>query len=1174
MAFLRLGTAVGRVQIDLTELFKARGIAKTVIHDITTSTQSGSQYFTQFSATAVASLSVLTGAAISVAGRVERIRETFRLLVGDEEESTRQMALLTEMADKANQPFTDVLETAAQLIPTIKNTNVQLTTAVSVMERLAIIDPAQGIRGAGIALRDFLTGQYLPLAFRFELPRETLKTITEATKNNPEAAIEQLSKFLDVVGLTQDAVNELGQTTERVFAELGDETAQAIQAGFQPLLDTIFKPLGQILSDIFRTIRQEAPEVLTALTTGVTLTTLIAILNKIGPAGLIPTPIQAVRGAAEFASGLPGLASLSQIVYTKLTPLFGSLAASAIATVAPLAALIAGVVAFAIVLRKIEESRKAAQDEALEPLRKSIEEMATAAKEAASDLPKLTVGIRPIIEAQIRQVEQSERDIANTREQVVSDFNKNFHDLLMDFASSVPAYRQNFSPEQWQALNTLTPDQLDSFQHLMDIIQQGGEIDLTALADFDPNTLLTLSDAFLGSESNVSVGLRELIAASDQAATELTDASNQLRSEAASGPLKLLFADIGLGTPAMEELGSRLQDTLEGITENYARQHTAAGLLLNVLDAAGNKMDEWADQIKDWTEENQQAFSDMVDSYKQAAEALDQIRQMQSDRDFETNLQQPRTEMQDVRDTFDYILSRARDLAAFQTQRDLELITEYQREEDAVKNIADLRKQADDEIAENIEKNRLQERRALEDHLAAIANIIENLHYQLRDALISRNGAAALAALQNAKQSIDDENEKYDTGKKRRDEDFKSFMDDLRARGDAQVQAAADDLDRMKKNFQWQRAIDQAAFDERRQQEEADHVRRNYYRDIDRQLDEQADKDRFDRRVKAILDENALLQGAENKTQGYIKLLASIPVQLFDNIISAVRNSPGMQAILQYGGGDVPDILINPGVVADTTEKGKQGRQAADEAVKVLKDAEEARQAAFALSLIQSQQSQNELTQYMQNLTKYSSLMDYSTALVDEHAGKIKVQVDVEGKLLEQLSESTITSLGGIHKVVTDIIAAINVDTTSLFNTVGGAVNNTFTQMRTFAQNFLNSVAGFLGDLFSGAGGLFGGLFGGGGGSGGGGSSGGFGTAPVIPYAPDYVQDSLDDFWRDYYSGSTRSLGAMGLNGGSSGNTNIRIDFSGANIGKNVTQQDLDALQLTVVRGLLSGLQS
>lgn len=78
----------------------------------------------------------------------------------------------------------------------------------TVIEQLATMDPAQGLEGAALAVRELNSGDITSLVERFELPRQTLKQIKGI--KDPIKQIEQLSKIIgENTGYTVENINKM-----------------------------------------------------------------------------------------------------------------------------------------------------------------------------------------------------------------------------------------------------------------------------------------------------------------------------------------------------------------------------------------------------------------------------------------------------------------------------------------------------------------------------------------------------------------------------------------------------------------------------------------------------------------------------------------------------------------------------------------------------------------------------------------------------------------------------------------------------------------------------------------------------------------------------------------------------------------------------------------------------
>ena len=84
-----------------------------------------------------------------------------------------------EPAEQTGQPFVDLAESATGFLNTVRGTNAEMDTMISLATRLRIVDPTARSRDVAIALREFASGEARSLAARFELPRTVVSGILD-----------------------------------------------------------------------------------------------------------------------------------------------------------------------------------------------------------------------------------------------------------------------------------------------------------------------------------------------------------------------------------------------------------------------------------------------------------------------------------------------------------------------------------------------------------------------------------------------------------------------------------------------------------------------------------------------------------------------------------------------------------------------------------------------------------------------------------------------------------------------------------------------------------------------------------------------------------------------------------------------------------------------------------
>jgi hypothetical protein len=220
--------------------------------------------------------------AIAFTQQVQRTNLLVRALSGSEELAAKRMDELRKLADRTNQSFVQLTSSATQLLPAIGRNNVDLSQTVLLAQRLALLDPAQGIEGASLAIRELLSGTTTSLAMRFELPKAQLRDILEQAGGDPQKIINGLDQMVAQMGITEQTIVDMGASGINAFSKLKGEVIETTAIAFEPFLNNAIIPLTEGIGDMVRSMRELNPELLTiAGTLGGILATVLA-LNAAG----------------------------------------------------------------------------------------------------------------------------------------------------------------------------------------------------------------------------------------------------------------------------------------------------------------------------------------------------------------------------------------------------------------------------------------------------------------------------------------------------------------------------------------------------------------------------------------------------------------------------------------------------------------------------------------------------------------------------------------------------------------------------------------------------------------------------------------------------------------------------------------------------------------------------
>ncbi|MCD0159772.1 hypothetical protein IHN63_00465 [Deinococcus sp. 6YEL10] len=116
------------------------------------------------------------------------------------------MSMFRDEANKTGQPLMEMYRAGTGMAAVLKafgmNNKQNLIDAMGVAQRLAAFDPAQGLSGANIAMREALAGDWRSLRLRFEIPGALINEL----KDQGLGAIQVIDQALNRMGITRDLV--------------------------------------------------------------------------------------------------------------------------------------------------------------------------------------------------------------------------------------------------------------------------------------------------------------------------------------------------------------------------------------------------------------------------------------------------------------------------------------------------------------------------------------------------------------------------------------------------------------------------------------------------------------------------------------------------------------------------------------------------------------------------------------------------------------------------------------------------------------------------------------------------------------------------------------------------------------------------------------------------------
>lgn len=195
-------------------------------------------------------------------------------VLGDNKLAQQLTTMGVQYAKDSSLSLQDVDFVLPNLVMANKSTGVQndkmaelIQAELEAITRLNFKDSGQGagVQGSLVAIQEMLSGDYVSLQRRFEMGGASIDRIKDAQKNGSLAAIEQLIKELESMGVTAEALNKLQQNTKfklgfieesltDFFTNPNTGIMASLIAPFEPAIDKIanFFETGGGLSGKFK----------------------------------------------------------------------------------------------------------------------------------------------------------------------------------------------------------------------------------------------------------------------------------------------------------------------------------------------------------------------------------------------------------------------------------------------------------------------------------------------------------------------------------------------------------------------------------------------------------------------------------------------------------------------------------------------------------------------------------------------------------------------------------------------------------------------------------------------------------------------------------------------------------------------------------------------------------
>lgn len=173
---------------------------------------------------------------------IETATARIHAFTGSQQATNEALALARQQFLAGRGTYTDLLESIGDLTPLARVANVAVGDLLKTAQLLAAADPVQGLRGAGIALREAMSGNFRSLSQRFEIPMATINQLKSEGVPNIEIVNQALAKM----GITEAVLTEQSQTWDAQQRILTDGLKQLGAEAGKPIFDGLEAALKRL----------------------------------------------------------------------------------------------------------------------------------------------------------------------------------------------------------------------------------------------------------------------------------------------------------------------------------------------------------------------------------------------------------------------------------------------------------------------------------------------------------------------------------------------------------------------------------------------------------------------------------------------------------------------------------------------------------------------------------------------------------------------------------------------------------------------------------------------------------------------------------------------------------------------------------------------------------------
>ncbi|PPG60258.1 hypothetical protein C5C57_05510 [Rathayibacter sp. AY1C5] len=173
---------------------------------------------------------------------VEQASAKLNAFMKDGDKVAATLEWVKKEASETQFSFTEMADAAANLTPVAKTSGQSLESLVKQAEILAALNPTEGLTGATFSLREALSGDWVSIVDRFNLPRQRINEL----KAQGVPAMEIISRTLNEMGIDYSLVSAQGKTAAARFDQIKDKLTMLAGTATKPIFDLVSQGLDKI----------------------------------------------------------------------------------------------------------------------------------------------------------------------------------------------------------------------------------------------------------------------------------------------------------------------------------------------------------------------------------------------------------------------------------------------------------------------------------------------------------------------------------------------------------------------------------------------------------------------------------------------------------------------------------------------------------------------------------------------------------------------------------------------------------------------------------------------------------------------------------------------------------------------------------------------------------------